>query len=53
MPALGEKARRVWTEVMESWEMVAEIERESLKLVQSETERSYYLIMDRLRKGKD
>ncbi|MBN2098221.1 MAG: hypothetical protein JW753_01345 [Dehalococcoidia bacterium] len=53
MPALGEKAQRAWTEVRESWEMVVEIEKESLKLAQSETERSYYSIMDRLRNRKD
>jgi hypothetical protein len=39
--------------VKESWEMVVEIEKESLKLAQSETERSYFLIMDKLRKKKD
>jgi len=53
MPALGEKAQRAWTEVKESWEMVVDIEKESLKLAQSETERSYSLIMDKLRKKKD
>ncbi len=52
MPALGEKTQRAWTEVKESWEMVVEIEKESLKLAQFETERSYYLIMDKLRKRK-
>lgn len=53
MPALGEKAQRAWTEVKESWEMVVEIEKEGLKLAQSETERSCFLIMDRVRKRKD
>jgi hypothetical protein len=53
MPALGEKAQRAWTEVRESWEMVIEIEKESLKVAQSETERSCCLVMDKLRKRKD
>jgi len=53
MPALGEKAERAWTEVKESWEMVVEIEKESVKLAQFETERRYYLIMGKLRKRKD
>jgi len=53
MPELGERAQRVWAEIKESCEMVLEIEKESLKLAQFETERSYCLIMDKLRKRKD
>ena len=53
MPALGEKAQRAWEEMKESWDMVLEIEKESLKLAQSETERSCCLVVDRLRKRKD
>jgi hypothetical protein len=50
MTALGEKAR---TELKESCEMVLEIEREGLRLRQSETERRYRLIMNKLRRKKD
>ncbi len=53
MPALGEKAQKAWAELRESCEMVLEIEKEGLKLAQSETERSCTLIMERLRKSKD
>lgn len=53
MPALGDRAQRAWTEAKESWEMVVEVEKESLKLAQSETEKSCQSIMDRFRKGKD
>ena len=52
MPLLLEKARRAWAELKESCEMVLEIEKEGLKLAQFETERSCYLVVERLRRRK-
>ena len=52
MPLLRERAHRAWAELKESCEMVLEIEKEGLRLAQFETERSCYLIVERLRRGK-
>ncbi|MDM8000288.1 MAG: hypothetical protein QUS33_09880 [Dehalococcoidia bacterium] len=53
MPLLLEKAQTAWTEMRESCEIVLEIEKEGLKLLQSETERSCCLVMNRLLRRKD
>jgi hypothetical protein len=52
MPLLREKAQRAWAELQESCEMVLEIEKEGLRLAQFETEKSCYLIVERLRRRK-
>lgn len=53
MPLILEKAQTAWTEMKESCEIALEIEKEGLKLLQSETERSCCLIMNRLLRRKD
>jgi hypothetical protein len=49
MPKQGEKAQAAWAEFKESWQMILDIEREGLKLTESEAEKSYDLAKEKLR----
>jgi hypothetical protein len=52
MPNVGKEAQKAWKEAKESWEMVVELERESLRLTEAEAEKNHDLIMEKLRQAQ-
>ena len=52
MPKPRPKAQATWTEFKESWLMILDIERESLKVTEVEFDRSYESIREKLRQTK-
>ena len=52
MPNVGREAQKAWKEARESWEMIVELERESLRLTEAEAEKNHDLIMEKLRQAQ-